>query len=523
MIRLHPTPFTPSGDPIPPLTGGGGQDEAPSPPLDVGVATGGGWVARITASRGLVGLWRADTPASLPMESPPGRHLRLFPGGWVRALDAGRVEVGLLPDVDAGPVLLHLPTPEDGGAHAAAGNSAPIEALALLPEELPPELAIPLLRPLAARMRLRRDRYGLADDSPSPATPPDPVVDAALRALDDAPAAWPPATGDGVPATPILRGMGTGSPTFLTPAEGVEVALAALLSGRRELARHLLERALHGTVDAEAEGARPPSLLPPLFLAARWLEWTGEGAPILQSRAIVAALAERLAAEAERLPPGAAWPSPPRTLELLADAVEPMGEAGWADALRGHAARLRTPRPSRKGSGFILPVLGAAPADDSELPVPDEPDLPPPAAFTEPDTPGLLPTRTLHAARLLRSWIEGVLGARAEAHFGRLTLAPRLIHPHGVPPLPALQMGDTRVRLDYRREGRAHTFRLSPDGGRVPLNLVFQPWVPGAATPEVELGGERVDVGISEESEGLRIRFQFPLEGTREVRILTDE
>jgi hypothetical protein len=128
--------------------------------------------------------------------------------------------------------------------------------------------------------------------------------------------------------------------------------------------------------------------------------------------------------------------------------------------------------------------------------------------------------RTLDAALGLLPFTDGVLGARPDAGYGRLRLAP--IPPSSWSAFTAanLSIGDAAVSLAYRKSGARHTFTLTQTAGRAPINLVFEPAVAGKGSAlTVRLGGETVDVGIFERGDRLGVRLQLPLDHERRVTI----
>lgn len=63
------------------------------------------------------------------------------------------------------------------------------------------------------------------------------------------------------------------------------------------------------------------------------------------------------------------------------------------------------------------------------------------------------------------------------------------------------------------------TLAVAQVGGRVPLNLIFEPLLPLRQITQVEMGGEAVQVQIQSEPQGTRVRLQFPLDPERSIRI----
>jgi hypothetical protein len=250
-------------------------------------------------------------------------------------------------------------------------------------------------------------------------------------------------------------------------------------------------------------------------------------------------------------------------LLALADAIEPWQGKERARELRT-AATLATPRA--RGAGSVrLPTLGSSAAVASgiettlaaALDVPGRERFAPP---TEDPAPGLLRALTawacLNAGDLDRGFalfrrhladgfahgaglwpdgarihdpaaaalvplvfLEGLLGARADAHYGRLRLAPRL-PPHWTRlTVTGIALGDARVRLDYESGGGAHRFRIAQESGAVPVMLVFEPILAVGADVGVRVDGAAAQVDVIPRAGRAQIRVQLPLDREREISI----
>jgi hypothetical protein len=544
-LRVEPAPGAPALPEPPP------HDLRPLAGPDV--VTGGGLAARLSAERGLLGAWRGvealEPSTGLPW--PAGGHGRIGPGCWIRSIEGGGEERGLL--LDPFPVIVVQRT--DG-----AGTGDPVTHL-LVPPDVPVETCRRLVPQLAAHA-LRRHGRGAEDAGFAISLGHgngriSEALAAGLAVLDEAPlldltdpgtAALAPGRGARQPPD-LIAGMGTGALLFVEPSHRVEIALGALAAGRWGLARALVEASLS---DADIPGAAR------LLLATRWAVWTGA---VERLRPHLGSLddAARRFTSGHRDPGGsdpaapdpdalgvaglpAAFPSARALIAGLADAVEPLGHRGWTDELRALALALEPARPSAgepAPRGLRLPVLGQGgrgPAP-SAGPRPDPPDLPPVQAFASPHHPSVATRRTLHAARLVRTAVERLLGARPDASYGRITLAPDLVAvaeallapaspgAHGAPRasgpthlvVRGLRLADARLDLDCRVEGGLGTLRVSQVGGRVPVNVVFEPRLPLAGVRSVRLGTDPADVEIEELDDGVRLRFQFPLDPERRV------
>jgi hypothetical protein len=500
------------------------------------------------------------------------------------------VERGLL--LDEAPILLLEWEVRSGDA------PEPPTRVAFLGEGVEEGDARRLLAHPEARARMRASRGApypneafllrispaLAPGAPLPsagqAGAPHPVLSPALAALDDAllgplpesdpeiPGGWPTRE-DEAHLLPLLRGAPTvPPPTLLEPAGWAEYGLAALFTGRWGAARAILA------------GWKPgrASPLPFVLLAARWSLWTARPVPLAGAAldALLEAARDEARDEREGGPAqaGAAFPPLPRVLEELADGLEGLSDPSRPARLRRWAEELRLPPTSPPGTpggtappALRLPVLGSPIREERPAPRPLRATLPPPGAFAPVDAPAILSRRTLHAARLVRSWVEGILGVEPDASVGRLTLGIDLRALGDVPPDPPdtpggrappgspdgpldpvrllevenLRVGDARVALqvegvrgaipsrpgqatpglgapsDCRRGWGALTFRVAQEAGRVPLNLVLKVRLPLPRISRVRMGDERVEVEVRETEEGTLLQCQFPLDPERRI------
>lgn len=120
-------------------------------------------------------------------------------------------------------------------------------------------------------------------------------------------------------------------------------------------------------------------------------------------------------------------------------------------------------------------------------------------------------------ARALCTFVVGTLGARPDAGFGRLRLAPTVPSRWLELRVRNLPMGDVRVTLGYRRDGRAHTFTLRQTRGSVPANLVFEPLVPEADLGSVRVDGQPAELEVIRRRGWVGTRLQLPLDPERRV------
>lgn len=486
------------------------------------LATGGGVVALVNLARGLVGVGsgpdqfdscRLPAPemdAPISLHAGPGQWERRFEGGLERGLVT---ETGLV-------VVQHWSDPTGPGvprSRVVLGPAHPLwegepQTTAEEANDALKRAVVRRLRPLEARERqraLRPHPGGLEEATP------------ALQILDDAALAL---DAEGRPRGPFLAGIEgrphSPHPTYVAGSGLAEVGLAALLAGRFELAHALLDELL-----TEEE---PPAIAL-LALVARQVHWMGRPDRLLAVRNPVEDAIQRMKAEAPS-DAGAAWPSPAGTLTALARAVEPV-DPEWARRIIDDARVLRA-GPGPAGGPVRLPVLGARGPDQGQTPSrPDAPSLPPPGAFAPMNHPGVLDRQTLHAARLLRSKLEGTWGLDADAHVGRIVVAPdlpQLLEGVSILRLAGLRVADAHLDMDCRALPGRLTLAVSQTGGRVPLQVVFEPRLPFRTVSAVHTSSdghtrdEPMDVTLeAEDATGTtRLRVQFPLDPER--RLIVD-
>lgn len=506
-----------------------------------------------------VGPAQAQQEGEVPvLLTAPGRWLRRFPAEHGEIV----VERGLV--LDEAPIILlewvdpkprwEAPAPKPG-----PGPDTPAVRVALLGAGVDSRSARRLLDNPPARARIREARgtpyedeaFVLKQGGGDVLGGPLSLLDgAALGAVPDAfdpTHPRPPGTLSPV----ILRGAPTvPSPEILEGANLAEYGLAVLMAGRRGVVRDILA----GTVGRRGKPSSIVSPLPFLLLAARWCLWTGRsfsgsepGKTALDIWAEVARTQARDEMGGGVGRAGAAFPSLPCVLEELADGLEGLGDPDrpgrfrdWAEELRDTQQSASPPQAASgnpsptAGRGLRLPVLGD-PAPKAG-PTPNRGDrsavgrprvsLPPPAAFGSPSAPAILPRRTLHIARLVRSWMEGILGAEPDASAGRLAFSLDLRNLPTQGPIVEMQnlrVGDCRVALDCRGDRGVFTFRLLQQAGRVPLNLILQLHLPDSHVRRVRLGREIVDVEVKETAGGVLLRCQFPLDPERRMIVETGD
>jgi hypothetical protein len=464
--------------------------------------------------------------------------------GWERtlALPDGEalVERGILLDSAAALLLSWHPVSGDWGNRGQEGilleldppgGRPPLKvtlppgnravSIAVLPPGTDPEALRPRLHPPNARARARRNRWP-AEGRVTLSGPEGPLLEPPLEALDRSPTGVDP---DGRPVGPFLVGVAEGRPRFARGGELVELGLGLTLAGRHEAAWAVLDAAVAPQSPADAD----VSPLATLHLASELALWTGNARPLLRHRDRLDGLLDRIGGgDADPTHPGAAFPGPGRLLDRFAQAVEPLG-GQWREAVKARRSPQASAEPGPDGSHhgppgpkrLRLPVVGGGAPEAEPPPLDDRrpPSLPAPRAFQPIGGPGTAARRGLLAARLVRSWIEGVLGAGGDAAFGRLTLAPDLRNPDlpGAFELQGLRLGHGRVSLACRLEGPICTFGLFQEGGAVPINLVFQPFLPLEPPVTVHLDDREAEVTTETVDGGVRLSCQLPLDSQRRM------
>jgi hypothetical protein len=248
-----------------------------------------------------------------------------------------------------------------------------------------------------------------------------------------------------------------------------------------------------------------------------------------------------------------------------ADAVEPWEGKASAEALRVRANALAAP-VERVSVGRRLPTLGAAhsaPSDPIAAVLAAALELPGRATWLPPaedPPPGILRALTAWACLndgpfergfdLFRQhlgdgfthgvglWserglfhdpaaaalvplvlVQGLLGARIEAYFGRLRLAPRLPEHWSRFTVAGLAIGDATVRMSYELVGGRHRFRFKQERGGVPIMLIFEPILAVPTDAQVWVDGTPADLVLRPAGDRMQASVQLPLEREREVAI----
>jgi hypothetical protein len=487
---------------------------------------------------GLVVQWRAAGPGTwsgrIEVDLPPasagsGRHVT--DGGTLRVAGGPGDLSGCVLHVEP-PTAWRLDAPERRRAVAEV-RIAPGEPVTLLISAVDASGRLPALGPLAAVATHVRSADAEVTGAPGLR------LTTGVRELDEG-VAWTRA---------VLRAAaGRAGPAPVLPPAGIEgPELEALLGTPATRAWTVLGCLAAGEVDAAGAaldelGDHPLDRL----AAAEWTAWTGQAGPL--RRHLDAVLAGREPAHEPGL----------RRLVTarLADAAEALGERDRATELRKRITAEWAPGgPS--GPTVTLPSLGRAPAGslaaaalgESESARPRLPEGPadpihPLApllarvryALGEPEDAFALlrpalgsPVRdgpgipVLTPALVAWALVTGLLGARPDAAFGRLRLAPSLPAAWSRFSAEGLRVGEATLDLDYAREdapeGARHTWRFRPTAGAVPLMLVLEPTLPLGLVSSVLVDDHPAQVDATVRGRRVIVHLQLPLDSERSVTV----
>lgn len=477
--------------------------------------------------------------AVLPLDAPPDGPVRVHRDGgllWVSRGEEG-VLLQAIPASEGVEVPAAELTPHPRGARLSwslpLGTDGPVS---LLVQAAPPGRTWTHLRPLAgvtAHHRRGEDAAVGKDEAGV-------VVTTGVEAVDRG-TAW---------ARTYLRHsllkVPGGEPRLHGPLPDplahARLARAAAAAGEWEVGRAALAMLPYHT---------PRQSLAAAVAAAGWLLWTGEKEPLAEEEERIAGLfrdRERLAGLAR----GEMEPAR-RMIRSAAEAAErPELVELLERPLHGPSPRSGTaPRPG--GGGLTLPMAGGGggpapaepagagaggaggePGDPALSPGPD-PHPDPLFAFGRGDVaPG---HRLAEAARwrevvgsilddpsaldaagasgALLGLVEGLLGVRSDAAFGRVSVCPLL------PPnwtrfrIEGLRSGEGTVELTWERDGDEMRWEVAPRIGSVPVNLIFEPWFPCPAVTDVRMDGQPADLEADSRDGWCRVQVQLPADGHR--------
>jgi hypothetical protein len=115
--------------------------------------------------------------------------------------------------------------------------------------------------------------------------------------------------------------------------------------------------------------------------------------------------------------------------------------------------------------------------------------------------------------------VQGLLGTRIDAYFGRLRLAPRLPPHWSKFAVEGLTIGDATVRMSYEMTGGRHRFRFVQGRGGVPVMLIFEPILAVPPGAQVWVDGTPANLVLRPVRDRMQASVQLPLECEREVSV----
>lgn len=123
------------------------------------------------------------------------------------------------------------------------------------------------------------------------------------------------------------------------------------------------------------------------------------------------------------------------------------------------------------------------------------------------------------AGAVATALVEGMLGARPDAAFGRLRLAPTFPSSWTGIQVDGITVEKMRLGMTYVRDGDRHSFVFTPEAGSVPGMLIFEPRLPGESLREVRIDGQVAEVGSEKVGDRVQIQVQLPADAERRIEI----
>lgn len=123
------------------------------------------------------------------------------------------------------------------------------------------------------------------------------------------------------------------------------------------------------------------------------------------------------------------------------------------------------------------------------------------------------------AGAVATALVEGMLGARPDAAFGRLRLAPTFPSSWTGIQVDGITIEKMRLGMTYVRDGDRHSFVFTPEAGSVPGMLIFEPRLPGESLREVRIDGQVAEVGSEKVGDRVQIQVQLPADAERRIEI----
>ncbi|HKJ92206.1 MAG TPA: GH116 family glycosyl hydrolase, partial [Longimicrobiales bacterium] len=135
---------------------------------------------------------------------------------------------------------------------------------------------------------------------------------------------------------------------------------------------------------------------------------------------------------------------------------------------------------------------------------------------------GVCPDQAWSTAMAVAPLVYGLLGVQPDACVHRLRLRPQIPASWDRFGVQRLRVGDAYLAMAYRREGARHTFELVQARGSVPLNVVFEPAVPGRTLAAATVDGAPAELDARPFGERLRVPVQLVLDAPRRVVLELD-
>lgn len=254
---------------------------------------------------------------------------------------------------------------------------------------------------------------------------------------------------------------------------------------------------------AEAALQTRPASLDDAAALASWVEWTSRAELFTAHVDALAELAGRAPADLR---------------QRLVDAAEAAGVEGFADRIApaSRARRLPTvsaaPAPEATGrQAADRAAAGPTPPAEAFLDLRSRLG----ALLREGASPG-----GLDAAAALERLVHGLLGARPDAAFGRLSLRPRLPAHWTSFEFGGLRLGDATVGVRYDRTDDQIEWRLRQTAGGAPITWLFTVTLDGRSVAHVEVDGTPAEIDLRTTSEGdTFFDIQLPAERERVLNV----
>ena len=113
--------------------------------------------------------------------------------------------------------------------------------------------------------------------------------------------------------------------------------------------------------------------------------------------------------------------------------------------------------------------------------------------------------------------LDNLLHVRGEASLGRLALSPALPEHLTSFQVEGIRVGNGGIDFRMDREGDRTRYLFQPTSGAMPLNLIFEPSLPGIELEEALIDGAIAELDWVERGKRITPRLQFPVDRERTV------